>query len=387
MTIDLHCQEPTRLEGQEWYLRGAVAEGGQPRETVLSQPKFRAGRRSTCDLRLAWPTVSGVHAEFILTAGALFLRDLGSTNGTFVNGRRISTDTLLSEGDVIHLGGVEFRVRQRSEDDSKGTMNWNGSNLAARLKGFDELLHGKGLIPFYQPIIKLNDASTVGFEVLARSNIQEFPTPRQMFETAEQMNLQAELSEVCRREGVRQSNGMSRDQRLFLNMHPSELKKGNLIPSLEVLRAEATDRSLSLEIHEGAVTDLHAMAEIRRQLNDLDIQLAYDDFGAGQARMLDLVEVPPDVLKFDISLVRDIHKASPKRQQMVATMVSMVCDFGITPLAEGVETTEEAEACEQLGFELAQGFYFGRPAANWRDRTSMTDAEVCQASATLAADG
>ena len=109
------------------------------------------------------------------------------------------------------------------------------------------------------------------------------------------------------------------------------------------------------------------MAELRKRLNDLNIDLAYDDFGAGQARMLDLVEVPPDVLKFDISLVRDINNASPKRHKMVQTMVAMVRDFEIVPLAEGVETSSEAETCLDLGFETAQGFYFGHPAASWRD--------------------
>jgi EAL domain-containing protein (putative c-di-GMP-specific phosphodiesterase class I) len=110
---------------------------------------------------------------------------------------------------------------------------------------------------------------------------------------------------------------------------------------------------------------------LRRQLNDLSIELAYDDFGAGQARMLDLVEVPPDVLKFDISLIRNINNASPKRHKMVRTLVEMVRDFGISPLAEGIETSAEAETCLHLGFELAQGFYFGRPAADWREAPTI----------------
>lgn len=373
ISTDSHCSNATGLDGLEWYLCGSVADGERSREVVLSQPKFHVGRRSTCNLRLTWPTVSGLHADFIVAADTLFLRDLGSTNGTFVNGRRIRADTLLSEGDVIHFGGVEFRLRKRCEEDALGTMNWSGCNLTARLEGFDELVHGGGLIPFYQPIVKLCDVSTVGFEVLARSRIAEFPTPREMFETAEQMDRENELSEVCRNEGVRLGSGMAFGQRLYLNTHPTELRGSNLIASLEKLRSEAPDQAMSLEIHEGAVTDLEAMAELHKRLIDLDIQLAYDDFGAGQARLLDLVEVPPDVLKFDISLIRDIHKASPKRQKMVETLVSMVQEFGIAPLAEGVETLEEARACQQLGFELAQGFYFGRPAENWREAAIVVE--------------
>ncbi|MDA1162557.1 MAG: EAL domain-containing protein [Planctomycetota bacterium] len=372
VTVNSCRPNTTSLEGLEWYLCGSVSDGERSRETVISQQRFQAGRRSSCDLRLSWPTVSGVHAEFIQHENALLLRDLGSTNGTFVNGRRISTVTTLTENDVVHFGGVEFRLRKRSEEDSRGTMAWNDGDLISRLDGFEELIHGNGLIPYYQPIVMLLDATTVGYEVLARSRIPEFPTPREMFETAEQLDREDEFSEVCRREGVKHGAGMPPDQRLFLNTHPTELQSDSLIESLEKLRADVPDQLLSLEIHEAAVTDLGAMAELQRRLTDLDIQLAYDDFGAGQARMLDLVEVPPEVLKFDISLIRNIHQASPKRQKMVGTLVLMVKDFGIKPLAEGVETLEEAEACLDLGFEFAQGFYFGRPAASWQTSPEPT---------------
>ena len=83
--------------------------------------------------------------------------------------------------------------------------------------------------------------------------------------------------------------------------------------------------------------------------------------GAGQARLIELVEVCPDFLKFDMSLIRDIDKAGPQRQQMISTLVRMALDLEVVPLAEGIETESEAETCEQLGFELGQGFFFGRP--------------------------
>jgi EAL domain-containing protein (putative c-di-GMP-specific phosphodiesterase class I) len=369
--IEANRLTATNQETLEWYLCGTISDGERTRELVISKARFTTGRRSTCDLRLGWQTVSGLHAEFITIGKILCLRDLGSTNGTFVNGRRINTDTILSDGDIVQFGRAEFRVGSRSEDDAGGTVNWNGVGLPSRLIGFEELISGNGLVPHYQPIVKFSDASTVGFEVLARSRIPEFPTPREMFETAAQLDQEQELSEASRFFGVEKGFGMPADQTLYLNTHPTELQGDRLIRSLERLRDSAPNQSLSLEIHEAAVTDLDAMAQLRRQLTDLNIYLAYDDFGAGQARMLDLVEVPPDVLKFDISLVRDINNASPKRHRMVSMLVEMVRDFGISPLAEGIETSAEAETCLQLGFELAQGFYFGRPAADWREAPAI----------------
>jgi len=371
MIAETEPPQDASVEGMEWYLCGAIAEGDRTRETTISKPRFRIGRRSACDLRVAWPTVSGVHAEFVKTSGVLVLRDLGSTNGTFVNGRQITSDCILSEGDVIQLGSAEFRVGSRSEDNSRGTVHWNGGELTTRLVAFERLVSGDGLIPHFQPIVKLSDASTIGFEVLARSQIREFPTPREMFDTAAQLDRETELSEASRIVGVQKSLDMPPEQTLYLNTHPTESQGDRLIRSLERLRASSPNQSLCLEIHEAAVTDLRATAKLRKQLKGLDIKLAYDDFGAGQARMLDLVEVPPDVLKFDISLIRNINNASPKRHKMVRTLVEMVLDFGISPLAEGIETSAEAETCRHLGFDLAQGFYFGRPAAEWREATTV----------------
>jgi FOG: EAL domain len=104
------------------------------------------------------------------------------------------------------------------------------------------------------------------------------------------------------------------------------------------------------------------MQTLRDTLQELDMGLAYDDFGAGQARLAELADVPPDYLKFDIGLIRNIHLATPDRQRMLASLVRMVRELGTAALAEGVETADEHRVCQELGFELGQGFYYGKPA-------------------------
>jgi EAL domain-containing protein (putative c-di-GMP-specific phosphodiesterase class I) len=128
------------------------------------------------------------------------------------------------------------------------------------------------------------------------------------------------------------------------------------------LRAENPDIKITIEIHEAAVTDRASMLHFRKILQEIGMKLSYDDFGAGQGRLLELGEVPPDVLKFDMQLIRGIDTASAKRQELLATLVRMARDLGATPLTEGVETANEHQTCQQLGFELGQGFYYGRPA-------------------------
>ncbi len=74
------------------------------------------------------------------------------------------------------------------------------------------------------------------------------------------------------------------------------------------------------------------------------------------------MEAPPDYLKFDMSMIRRIDQAPTERQRMLGSLVKMVRELGIAPLAEGIETAAEASTCRELGFSTAQGFYFGAPA-------------------------
>ena len=117
------------------------------------------------------------------------------------------------------------------------------------------------------------------------------------------------------------------------------------------------------------------IVELRHALSDLNIKLAFDNFGAGQSQLFALSEVTPDVLKFDLKLVHGIHKATAKRQKFVAAMVKMICDLGITPLAECVEDQRDHETLQQLGFEFGQGFFYGKPSSlpdclQWMEQAS-----------------
>ena len=82
-----------------WTLTGSVERDSTPQTIEILRAPFRIGRRPDVELSLVSPVVSGSHAELIETSGVLCLRDLGSTNGTYLNGRKVTSDTLVSEGD------------------------------------------------------------------------------------------------------------------------------------------------------------------------------------------------------------------------------------------------------------------------------------------------
>ena len=105
------------------------------------------------------------------------------------------------------------------------------------------------------------------------------------------------------------------------------------------------------------------LIELRQVLSDLNMELAFDDFGQGQARLIELSEASPDYLKFDMQLVQGIAAAPARRQQVVAMLARLVLELDIVPLAEGVELLEDHQVLQQMGFKLGQGYFYGRPAA------------------------
>ncbi len=351
-----------------WFLVGPFDSAEAVRHMPIYTFPFLIGRRQDLPLSLTSKTISTVHAEITEVGGApgtpgrLVLRDLGSTNGTYVNGRRLKEPVALAEDDLVQFANLPFRVRVQSAEDSPHTVHESACDRALALVLFDKLMSEHAVTPFVQPIVSLQDRRTVAYEVLARSRLFGLEMPKDMFDVAQKLNLEVELSTMLRWEGVQATRGMTEPPHLFLNTHPRELADRKLGQSLERLRENWPDQALTLEIHESAVTKGSRLAELRLLLRQLDIKLAYDDFGVGESRLNDLAETAPDYVKFDMSLVRDIDSATPQRQQVVGSLVQMVHNLGITSLAEGVETDGEDETCRQMGFDLGQGYLYGRPA-------------------------
>lgn len=355
---------PTNTDERDasWTLvRGSVS--GQDEQTVLVQPTpFSVGRRPGCSMQLNYKTISGNHADLTIENDQLWVTDLKSTNGTYVNGRRILETTPLREEDLLQFADVAFRVKSERRSTTCQTMQEDMCDNALALVQFDRLMENRLVTPFFQPIIDLRSGGFKGYEVLARSRLFGLESCAAMFDAAARLNMEVDLSRMLRWEGVREGLNLPNNSTLFVNTHPLEIRTEGLVDSMASARRLSAEVPIILEVHEAAITDPSQMRELRSQLKELNIGIAYDDFGAGQTRLSELIEAPPDYLKFDISLVRGIDTATPDRQRMLESLVKMALDLGVNPLAEGIETAAEADVCRSIGFRTAQGFHFGRPA-------------------------
>lgn len=339
--------------------------GDQQRRTIkVPTKRVTVGRGDDADLCIAVSSISKRHAELWTDDNGLHVMDLGSTNGTHHNGKLIHT-AKLAVGDLLQFANAVFRVGCAEESFNDGTMEERLIPWAQTLMTFERLLSQCAVVPHFQPIITMDRRNTPGYEVLARSNLPELASPAAMFEVAERLGQQASLSELMRDEAARLMTGWNRcEPVVYLNTHPAEFGTERMMESLRQLASDYPQLQFMIEIHEGAVTRIDQMRSLRDEIKGLGMKLSYDDFGAGQGRLLELVEVPPDVLKFDMQLIRDIDRASRNRQDLLRSLIHIAKDSGSITLAEGVETEAEHQACVELGFELGQGFLYGRPASH-----------------------
>lgn len=359
---------------KQWSLESIGADGSRV-DFVITRLPCRIGRSKENDLVIANLGLSRVHALLALDiTGQLRLIDENSTNGTFVNRQRIEGYCLLRENDVIHFAGAEFKLRLQPVAqpstlafDEMHTMVMPenmvlSEHFAPNEAEFDELLMGQGLSSAAQPIVDARTRQVVGYELLGRANHPGLPnTPIELFSLAVAMNREVDLSLAFRDYGINAFAARIVGNILFINAHPKETFSEIFIDSLERLRRSHPDLAIVVEIHESAVTNIDNLRQLANRLSRLNIRFAYDDFGAGQARLLELADVPAHFVKFDMSLIRGLNKASPRKRQLVSDLVRMVLATGSIPLAEGVEDEDEAKACIEMGFQLIQGYLTGKP--------------------------
>jgi EAL domain-containing protein (putative c-di-GMP-specific phosphodiesterase class I) len=224
---------------------------------------------------------------------------------------------------------------------------------------FCNLITRRFLQPVYQPVVHLATGQPVAVEALAR-----WPElgigPAEAFAWASELGRLDELDLACRTaavEGAR-AHGMPDGFSLFVNIEPSVLGP-RMIEHL--LTLSSSGLNIVAEITERSILD--RPAELLSNVRDLraaGCAIALDDVGAVPDSLSLLPFLAPDIVKLDISLVR--QRPAGERAATVTAVAAYAERTGATVLAEGIETQRDLGQALALGATLGQGFHLGRPA-------------------------
>lgn len=211
----------------------------------------------------------------------------------------------------------------------------------------------------YQPIVSWSRREVFGYEALLRSREPSLPHPGAVLDAAERLERLHELGRTIRDRATEPMASLPDGAMLFVNLHTRDLLDAQLFDQDRPLSRFA-DRVV-LEITERA--SLHDVRDVQKRvaaLREMGFRIAIDDLGAGYAGLTSFSQLEPEVVKLDMSLVREVHK-QPTKLTLVRTMIAMCRELGIQVVAEGIETPEERDAIVWAGCDLLQGYLFAKP--------------------------
>ncbi|KAB0678077.1 putative bifunctional diguanylate cyclase/phosphodiesterase [Aureimonas leprariae] len=238
------------------------------------------------------------------------------------------------------------------------------------LRLVEAALASDSLVPHYQPVVNIRTGQTVGVEALARvigAGGQVVP--------AEEFHSALQDPSVSVRVTDRMLGRIAEDFRAHLDSGGPFQHVGINLSLADLTNADLSERlartfgdhgvplgHLVLEVTETVYLDGNSVgiaAEIRK-LRDQGLLVALDDFGTGYASLKHLQSFPVDIVKIDKSFVRDLP-SDRSSVAIVEGLIGIANRMGMKVVAEGIETTEQADFLRNAGCTLGQGYLFGKP--------------------------
>ena len=244
-------------------------------------------------------------------------------------------------------------ARMRRRADSHAAKMTGADDLVAR---FDNAIARAWMA--FQPIVDIKNKRIFAYEALLRTDEETLKRPDVFIGIAERLARIHELGRTVRAAVARAVAGVSMDALLFVNVHGLELTDETLFTPADPLAPIAS--RVVLEITERIGLDAVAGPTRVAMLRKLGYRIAVDDLGAGYAALGALATLEPEVVKLDMSLIRDIDR-QPTKRRVVGAIATLCRELGSKVVAEGVETKAEAAVVIDCGIELLQGYLYARP--------------------------
>ncbi len=238
--------------------------------------------------------------------------------------------------------------------------------IAANIRASKQLkkaLMENRIVPFFQPIVDLRTSETIKYEALARLKISESEvlTPYHFLEAATQTKMSGELTrrvllktlDIAEKTGkffsVNISVGDMTDRKDREAIYRLLSRYGKIAPQItfEILESEE-------------IEDYEEISLFVEEMKKYGCQVAVDDFGSGYSNFEKLLQLDIDLIKIDGTLIRNIDH-DRHAELVVRTIVDFAKEAKLQTVAEFVHCNAVAEKIKEMGVEMGQGFYLGRP--------------------------
>jgi EAL domain-containing protein (putative c-di-GMP-specific phosphodiesterase class I) len=264
------------------------------------------------------------------------------------------------------------RLINKLIDDAKTMANYQiFKGMMRNKEKLQELILKESIHTVFQPIVDLVHNEIIGYEALSRGPVgTEYEFPYLLFDVATETELVFELDRLCRKKALQSAKGIFPERKLFMNcvasaVHDPEFKDSFLISLLEELKLDPNNIVLEVTEKE-AIDNYDVFREAVKYYSDLGFAIAVDDTGTGYSSLETVIELKPQYIKIDISIVRGIDK-NVLKQQLIKAMVGLSLEIDSVVIAEGIETKEELITLKQLGVHVGQGYLFAKPGPAFPD--------------------
>lgn len=344
------------------YLDVSSPEWNAAQRILLEKLPLTIGRSETADVQIDSSQVSREHAMLLSVDGRIRIRDLGSTNGTFINGQRVE-QSWLADGDVIHLANVRLvfssgRAGKRASAATQvmdGGPQHNRHAVVAALRRLQERLLHRGVQVQFAPIASLATREVVAY---AAQEAEETTACERALLQAES-HLAERLLLIRRLVAAEEAARLPGHPRVLLPLAASELGQAGLFDSLEMIRrALPAGQRPVLTLAESAAIDGPYLRRLRDRLAELNMGLAYSGFSAGKKRLAELLTPPPELLLLDASLAVTQRSS---RSMSLSELLRTCAEHGVSVVACGVDSHDAWQFWVNQGCKLAMGRAIGTP--------------------------
>ena len=293
----------------------------------------------------------------------------GTSIGILFSDKRYdNADTMLRDADTaMYHAKDNGKGRYEVFDASMHQRVQNALSLEADIR---EAIEWEEFIPYYQPILRLENEEIRGFEALARwpSHKRGFVFPDEFIPLAEETNLVQAidfqiLKKSCQQLKIWQETLSCHDLYVSCNLFCNQFFSPTLPDDIENilietglrpenLRVELTERAL-LENTEIVLSNMNA-------LKRLGVKILLDDFGTGYSSLSYLHRFPINVLKIDRSFISNVHEHKNNRA-IIKTIVDLATNLRMATVGEGIENIEDAKLLQKMDCAYGQGFYYAKP--------------------------